>query len=217
MSQKNYNAVMTAIITPMMQLYQPPMHLKNKSADELIDTALTLYGDGLKGFSQEVMRQAWNEAKAAHQSWTWPTVGELSKACKAVVDRTSSSSSIMGKKYPWQIRDERIQQLRGDFMREFAKSELAQQAKQEGWYHQLNGLENYASIHAHLQAQVIAGCSNFGSEGWAWGNGTWHGAGYDFNAALQEEISQTINLQIIRVIVPQITVAWMKNTYRQGK
>lgn len=205
-------AVTAMIILPMVKLYHPPYHHKGKSEDEIGSIASETYGDALKGFPREVLAAAWKRVVSDHKTWGWPAVGEITKACREIMDSAPVTQFSPGqeKKFAWEIAADKAQSLRDEFMANCGDLPLSRQAKRENWYFGLKGLHAYFNAHATMQAQVIADMRNHAYQPWTVGYGSWiDDTNYNFNGDVATEKSQARQRGEIQIEVSQLAIDWM--------
>lgn len=142
------------IFKRMLQVYLPPLHLRNNREGQEI--ALRGYEHALFGFKPETLEKAWEKVTSSHEFWSWPHAATLAACCAEIepVKRRSFEES------PEATRQRQAREMAEKFTADYRKNAyLARMAKKAGW---IAPLMEYVTASASLQAQLICSVENIG-------------------------------------------------------
>lgn len=150
-SQDDFAKVKACIIDPCIKRWGG---LDQGYADDLVDL--------LGGFSAEVLEAAMRKVRLSCNRR--PPISKFLDAAKeAEFNQQSGGAPGQGKTSVFERQreqEDRISKLAGEYMMtRFFNSEMAMQAKKEGWY---SNLFSYVKNAAFVQAQIIAGARHIG-------------------------------------------------------
>jgi hypothetical protein len=184
-------AVRDIILTPMQELYLPPLHLR-RDADAQA-RALAAYEAALSSFDPDTLQRGWAKVVAEQTYWVWPNPGTIAEACRSFQPKPAPPSEE-------QQRQAKALQMTDDYATRYMKtSHLAKLARREGWS---GRLREHVTDAAWVQAQLICRVKNIGwNAKLADGLGRFHSSAEAF-AAYRKTISHAIERGQIRVRIP---------------
>jgi hypothetical protein len=187
------------IIEPMLELYLPPLHLRQDAQAQ--ERALAAYEKALAGFDRDTLQRGWNKVVAQQTYWVWPNPGTIAEACRQCQPRPTRPSEEE------QRREKALDMAEAYTARYMKTSHLGRLARQEGWS---GRLREYVADAAWVQAQLLCQVKNIGwNARLAEGLGTFHSSAEAF-AAYRKTITHSIERGQIRVHIPQARVRQWK-------
>lgn len=140
--------VRDAVVRPMIDLYGP----RYADSPEAAAGAARQYEEDLAEFPQAVLEAAWQRVRRSHAGKQWPAIPALRAAC---LDAQAAADAARARKVAPRAKGrdwDGIRARRDAFLRVFAHTPLALQAKAEGWWNQL---ESRVKGIAWYQAQIL--------------------------------------------------------------
>jgi hypothetical protein len=199
-------AVREVIITPMVELYLPPLHLRADPAARI--RALDAYEKALAPFDRDTLQRAWEMVVAQQTFWVWPNPGVIVEACRQCQPKPKPPS------VEDQPRTKALKMAEEYVCKYMRTSQLAKLGTREGWeWH----LRKYVMDAAFVQAQILCGTDHI-----AWNIHLADELG-DFASSQQAfvEYRKTIDNAVergkIRVTVPRVRIRqWSEEGRQRG-
>lgn len=119
------------------------------------------YLEALKSAPDNDLKSLFSYFRDTHKSSRFPTIAEIQKARKDLIDVGSNqqNNSFSTNPHPWEIRDELVNETVKTFMGTWRRCLLQTQANNEGWGSELL---KYTEEVAFVQAQIFHGVKNIG-------------------------------------------------------
>ena len=144
-------AVQEIILSPMREMYLPPLHLRQNH--EAQGRAMAAYERALGRFSAATLARAWDKVVAEQTYWVWPNPGVIVEACRQCEPRNKPPSEEEQRQA---IAHEMADQYVSRYMK---TSQVAKLARREGW---AGRLREYVHDVAWVQAQLICQVRHIG-------------------------------------------------------
>jgi hypothetical protein len=155
MNNREISPVQMHIIEPMMLVFYPPTHVRDKP--DALAVLIDSYHKTLRGFSAEVLKQAWQDIVTFAKVWTYPKPSEILEACQRHQPIASHAHGTQTKaEQPWEQRVRLARVAAKDYAQRFKSTPTYTQADAEGW---ANRLMSYVHDMACAQALAIDGAS----------------------------------------------------------